>query len=278
MSTRIAYLGPTGTYTEEAALKYDGEAVLVPFQSIPAAIGAVDDGKADEAVVPIENSLEGAVTYTLDVLIHGSMLSIRDEIVLPIHHCLLAKKGTEARGIETVYSHPQSLAQCRSYLEKNFPNASLVASLSNSTAVEEMKGDGASAAAIAGQRNAEIYDVEILERNVEDNPNNMTRFVVLAKDDHERTGVDKTSLCFDFSDDSPGILVSVLEEFSSRGINLNKIESRPTRKSLGRYIFLVDIDGHRDDPDVKDALEALRGQASMVKVFGSYPRQVSSSI
>ncbi len=278
MTTRIAYLGPIGTYTEEAALKYDGEAVLVPFQSIPAAIGAVDDGEADEAVVPIENSLEGAVTYTLDVLIHGSMLSIQNEIVLPIHHCLLAKKGTETRGIETIYSHPQSLAQCRSYLEKNFPNASLVASLSNSAAVEEMKGDGASAAAIAGQRNAQIYEVEILERNVEDNPNNMTRFVVLAKDDHERTGVDKTSLCFEFSDDSPGMLVTALEEFSSRGINLNKIESRPTRRSLGRYIFLVDVDGHRDDSDIREALEALQRQASMVRVFGSYPRQVSSSV
>ena len=278
MTTRIAYLGPIGTYTEEAALKYDGEAVLVPFQSIPAAIGAVDEGEADEAVVPIENSLEGAVTYTLDVLIHGSMLSIRNEIVLPIHHCLLAKKGTEARGIETIYSHPQSLAQCRSYLEKNFPNAGLVASLSNSTAVEEMKGDGASAAAIAGQRNAKIYEVEILERNVEDNPNNMTRFVVLAKNDHERTGVDKTSLCFEFSDDSSGILVSALEEFSSRGINLNKIESRPTRRSLGRYIFLVDVDGHRDDADVKDALEGLQRQVSMLRVFGSYPRQVSSAV
>ena len=278
MTTRIAYLGPIGTYTEEAALKYDGDAVLVPFQSIPASISAVDDGDADEAVVPIENSLEGAVTYTLDVLIHGSMLSIRNEIVLPIHHCLLAKKGTERQGIETIYSHPQSLAQCRSYLEKNFPNASLVASLSNSTAVEEMKGDGATAAAIAGQRNANIYQVEVLDRNVEDNPNNVTRFVVLAKDDHERTGVDKTSLCFEFSDDSPGMLVTALEEFSSRGINLNKIESRPTRRSLGRYIFLVDVDGHRDDSDVREALEALQRQASMVRVFGSYPRQVSSSV
>ena len=278
MTVRIAYLGPTGTYTEEAALKYDDKAVLVPFQSIPAAIGAVDDGSADKAVVPIENSLEGAVTYTLDVLIHGSMLSIQNEIVLPIHHCILAKKGTERGGIETIYSHPQSLAQCREYIEKNFPNARLVASLSNSTAVEEMKGDGASAAAIAGQRNSEIYQVEILERNVEDNPSNMTRFVVLAKNDHERTGVDKTSLCFDFSDDSPGMLVTALEEFSSRGINLNKIESRPTRRSLGRYIFLVDIDGHRDDSDVRDALEALRRQTSMLKVLGSYPRQVSSSI
>ena len=278
MTVRIAYLGPVGTYSEEAALKYDNEAVLVPFQSIPSVISAVDDGDADEALVPIENSLEGAVTFTLDVLIHGSMLSIRNEVVLPIHHCLLAKKGTERQSIATIYSHPQSLAQCRLYIGENFPNASLVASLSNSTAVEEMKGDGASAAAIAGRRNADIYHVEILEMNVEDNPNNMTRFVALAKDDHERTGEDKTSLCFEFSDDSPGMLVSVLEEFSSRGINLNKIESRPTRRSLGRYIFLVDVDGHRDDSDVSDALEALQRQASMVRVFGSYPRQVSSSV
>ena len=240
---------------------------------------AVSSGEADEAVVPIENSLGGAVAQTLDLLIHDSKLLIRGEIVLPIHHCLQSKAGVKMDDIEVVFSHPQSLVQCRSYLENNLPNARLVASLSNSAAVEEMQqSNDEVAGAIAGKRAAALYGSAILDEDIEDNHSNATRFVVLAFSDHAPTGADKTSLCFDFSDDGPGILVTALAAFSDHDINLNKIESRPTRKSLGRYVFLVDIDGHREDAVVKETLDALQGQVSMLKILGSYPSMVSSSI
>ena len=235
MSKRLAYLGPAGTYSEEAAIKYDPNATLVPFPSIPASVASVDQGSADEAIVPIENSLEGAVTYTVDLLIHESKLLIKNEVDLPIHHCLMAKADTRPEDIEVIYSHPQSLAQCRAYLEKNLPNAALVASLSNSAAVGEMRDSSQVAGAIAGRQAAALYKATILDTDIEDNPNNTTRFVVLAHTDHERTGTDKTSLCFDFADDAPGTLVTALASFADRGINLNKVESRPTRTNLGRY-------------------------------------------
>lgn len=276
--TRISYLGPEGTYTEEAATRYNPEASLISYSTITSAANAVVAGESDEAVLPIENSLGGAVAETLDLMIHQSALKIRSEIVLPIHHCIMAKHDTSPADVTVVYSHPQSLAQCRGYLERNYPNARLVASLSNSAAVGEMQTSTETAAAIAGKRAAGLYEANVLDEEVEDNPSNATRFVVMSHTDHEPTGTDKTSLCFDFNSDAPGILVVALGEFSNRDINLNKIESRPTRMGLGRYIFLVDIDGHRQDAKVIEALNALKEHASMFKVLGSYPREVSSSI
>ena len=278
MSERLAFLGPAGTYTEEAALSHDLEATLLPFASIPAVAAAVESGMADRGVVPIENSLEGSVTHTLDLLIHESTLFIQHELVLPIHHCLLAKPDTKTEDILAIYSHPQALAQCRSFLAERFPNAVLAASLSTSAAVEEMQKSEAVAAAIANRRAATLYGAQVLTESIEDNPNNMTRFVVLAPEDHPPTGSDKTSICFDFENDAPGILYSVLEEFGRRGINLAKIESRPTRRSLGRYIFLVDLEGHREDDLVKEALGVVRSQVAMLKIFGSYPMHVSSAV
>lgn len=272
MTKRLAFLGPAGTYTEQAALAYDPEATLVPCTSIPDVASAVDSGQADEGVVPIENSLEGSVTFTLDLLIHESNLFIKHELVLPIHHCLLVIPGTRAEDIRVIYSHPQSLAQCRAFLRQHFASVELVASLSNALAVEEMKKSQVPAAAIASQRAAELYGVQLLARGIEDNHNNMTRFVVLATTDHEPTGSDKTSLCFSFDVDAPGILYNVLGEFAQRRINLAKIESRPTKQSLGRYIFLIDLEGHRQDRTVQEAVEGVRRQVSMLKIFGSYPR------
>lgn len=277
MKRRLAYLGPSGTYSEEAAQLYDSGAELIPVPSLPAVIASVDSGDAHEGIVPIENSLEGAVTFTVDLLIHESSLLIKNELVLPIHHCLMAAVGANWDDIQVVYSHPQSLAQCREYLQRHFPDAGLIPSPSNSAAVGEMLKSTTPAAAIAGKRAAANYDVKILDEGVEDNHSNATRFVVLSSSDSAPTGNDKTSLCFNFDADSPGILVRVLTEFSSRGINLNKIESRPTRKSLGRYIFLVDIDGHKQDAVVRDALDAIRKQASMLKVLGSYPMHMHES-
>jgi prephenate dehydratase len=272
VAKRIAYLGPAGTFTEEAAQRYDPQAQLIPFPSIPAVALAVDSGMAEEGVVPIENSIEGSVNDTLDLLIHEARLFIRKELVLPIEHCLLVMPGTQASEIRVVYSHPQALGQCRRFLERCFPKAQLVASLSTAAAVEELKKSQVPAAAIAPRRAAELFGVDIIARGVQDNPSNVTRFVILAHTDHPPTGRDKTSLCFSFDEDRPGLLHGVLGEFARRHINLAKIESRPTKRTLGRYIFLIDLEGHREDPPVKEAIEGVRAQVSMLKIFGSYPR------
>ena len=271
-SKRIAFLGPEGTFSEQACITFDPCASRLPFPSIPAAAAAVDSGQADEAIVPIENSLEGAVTDTLDLLIHDSALFIRRELVLPIQHFLVAAPGTKSEDISIIYSHPQALAQCRSFLSRHYPEAELLASMSTAAAVGQMLEQRAGAAAIANERASAIYGAKVLARGIADNRNNLTRFVLLAPADHPRTGEDKTSLCFSFDDDAPGVLHAALGEFARRGINLAKIESRPTKESLGRYIFLVDLEGHREDAVVKEALSRLKDQVSELKVFGSYPR------
>ena len=271
MVKRIGFLGPVGTYTEEATLQYDSQAELLSYPSIRAVGQAVSSGLIEQGVVPIENSLEGSVTFTLDLLISQSGLSIKDEIVLPIEHFLLALPGTKFPDIGVIYSHPQALAQCRDYLEKCFPQAQQSASLSTVAAVTDMRNSELPAAAIAPRRAAELHGVAIIGQNIQDNSHNVTRFVVLASEDHPPTGGDKTSICFSFDQDSPGVLYEVLGEFAKRSINLAKIESRPTKESLGRYIFLIDCEGHRQDSLVKDALEAVAQQVSMLKILGSYP-------
>ena len=276
MTRRLAYLGPPGTYSEEAAMQYDSDAELVAATTLPGVVQSVHNGDADEAIVPVENSLEGAVTFTADLLIQEMTLKIKSELVLPIHHCLLAKPGVNTEDVEVVYSHPQSLGQCREFLQRRFPDATLMPSLSNSSAVSDMLRSERRALAIAGKRAAGFFDVRIVEEEIEDNHSNATRFIVLADKEGVPTGEDKTSICFNFDVDRPGSLVSVLQEFSNRGINLNKIESRPTRRSLGRYFFLADIEGHREDDEVRNALDAVGEQVSMLKVMGSYPRYVQT--
>ncbi|MDE2940457.1 MAG: prephenate dehydratase [Chloroflexota bacterium] len=277
MVKRLSYLGPAGTYSEEAAILYDSQAELVPFPTIPAVCRAVSDGLTDEGIVPIENSIEGSVVYTLDYLISETDLSIFHEVVLPIQHCLMIKPDTRTEDVRIIYSHPQSLAQCRRFLEDNFPGAEPIASLSNSAAVNHMMESGTTAAAIAPQRAAELYGAEIIERGIQDVTNNVTRFVLLGWKDHEPTSADKTSLCFAFAEDAPGSLYNALGVFASRDINLVKIESRPTKESLGQYNFLVDCEGHRENDLVKEALDALETQVSSLKVFGSYPRWQQTS-
>ncbi len=265
-------MGPAGTNSEQAALTYDSSADRLPFPSIAAAAAAVDSSIADEAVVPIENSLEGSVTTTVDLLIHESKLFIRRELALPITHYLVAADGTSSGDIRVVYSHPQALGQCRGFFTKHFPNVDEVASMSTAAAVEEMLERGAGAAAVSTARAASLYGARVLEEGIEDNANNMTRFVVLARTDHPPTGSDKTSICFSFDEDAPGVLHSVLGEFARRGINLTKIESRPTKQDLGRYVFLVDLEGHREDLEIAETLQDVEPQVSTFKVFGSYPR------
>ena len=272
MSRRLAFLGPPGTFSEEATLRYDPEAQLLPFVSISAVAAAIDSGMADEGVVPIENSLEGSVPETLDVLIHDSRLSVRNEIVLPIEHLLLARPGTKPSDVKIISSVPQALAQCRGFIERCFPKAALEAALSTAAAVEETVGRE-NAAAIGNRRAAELYGAEVLAEGIQDRSSNLTRFVVLANEDHPPTGDDKTSLAFAFAvEDRPGLLVSALEEFSGRGINLSKIESRPSKERLGVYIFLADLDGHRTEETLTESLERVREKCSFFRILGSYPR------
>ena len=271
---KLAYLGPPGTYSEQAALEVEG-AALLPFGSIPAAVHAAEDGTADAAVVPIENSLEGTVTQSTDILIHHSELRIRKEIVLQIRHCLLTQPGVGPRDVAVVYSHPQALAQCRGYLARKLPGAEPVASLSTAAAVTDMQNSDRPAAAISSARAAELFDADVAARNIEDVRSNKTRFVMLAPRDAPRSGRDKTSICFDFSEDAAGILHGALGELADRNINMIRIESRPDRRSLGRYIFLIDVEGHREDAIVSAALDGIRARATMFKVLGSYPRSTA---
>ena len=270
---RISFLGPAGTYTEQAALLYSPNAILLPYTSPAAIAQAILDGATDEGVAAIENSLEGAITETLDVLIRNPQLRIKREIAIPIEHFLLAKPGVTADEVEVVYSHPQALGQCRRYLERHLPHARAVAALSTAAAVEQAVNLGRSAA-IGNRRAGEFYGAAVLAERIQDGSNNVTRFVVLALSDAPPTGDDKTSICFRYADDRPGILVEALHALAKRGINLAKIESRPSGESLGRYIFLVDMNGHRLDPPVAAALDDIRAQSDPegFRVFGSYPR------
>jgi len=241
--------------------------------TITAVAAAVDSGMADEGIAPIENSLEGSVPETLDLLVHGPRpLSIRNEVIVPINHCLLVRPGTRAEDVKVIFAHPQSLGQCRGFVERCFPRATVEAALSNSAAVEEMMSREGSAA-IGTARAAELYGAEVLARGIQDREPNLTRFVVLAREDHEPTGDDKTSVALTFAhEDKPGLLVGALQEFSERGINLSKIESRPSKEKLGTYIFLIDVDGHRTDPALAEALAAIKEKCSFFRVLGSYPR------
>ncbi len=268
----LAYLGPPGTYTEEAAERHDSTAKRMPYPSVAAAVAAVENGKADEAVAAIENSIEGTVTDTVDLLIHETTLSIRRELVIPISHCLLAKAGTKPASIEVVYSHVNALGQCRRYLAEQLPKAQAVPALSTVKAVEEAKASARPAAAIAPERAAALYGVAVLAKGIQDNQVNATRFVVLAAKDHAPTGDDKTSIAFSFAEDKPGQLYRVMGEFANRNLNLSKVESRPSKESLGKYVFLLDVGGHREDRPVREAFEHVKALTSMWKVFGSYPR------
>ncbi|MDI3339851.1 MAG: prephenate dehydratase [Sphaerobacter sp.] len=271
---RIAYLGPEGTFSEEAALAQaarDG-AELIPFASFPALVAAVETGMAERAILPIENSLEGSVSGTVDLLIHDTDLKLCGELVLPVRHFLIVVPGTELRDIRTVTSHPQALGQCRRFIERCLPGTEQVAALSTAAAVAEVMAAGDRArAAIGTRRAAELYGAEILAHDIQDLHNNVTRFVVLAREDVPPTGRDKTSLCFSVKANVPGALYEVLGVLAAARIQMTKVESRPKKSKLGDYYFLVDIEGHRQDPHIAAALEQMAGVVAELKVFGSYP-------
>jgi len=272
MALTLGFLGPSGTYTEEACILYDPTAELRPYPTITAVGEAVASGDLVEGVVPIENSLEGSVTFTLDLLISQPNLFIKGEVVVPIVHYLMAKPGTVPSEVKVIYSHPQALAQCRQYLEKTYPQAEQMASLSTVLAVSDSFASPVPAAAIAPRRASELNEVDVLDIGIQDVASNVTRFAVLSLADHTPTGHDKTSMAFTFEVDTPGSLYRALREFGTRDINLYKIESRPTKQYLGQYIFLMDCAGHREESPMKDALAALSQPTSMLRVLGSYPR------
>ena len=269
---RVAFLGPAGAYGEEAAHRYAPDAQHIPYPSNQHVAASVEDGEADEAVVPIENSLYGSVTDVLDALVEAKRTKIRGELLLPVRHCLIVHPGRQIEDIVKVLSHPQALGQCRRYLAGNLPDAIQEATASTAGAVEAVSRGDDTLAAIASGRAAEIYGLEVLEEGIQDSDVNITRFAVLANEDHPATGDDKTSVAFDFHTDAPGLVYSALRPFAERNINLTKIESRPTGSELGRYIFILDFQGHRTDPHVVETLDEIRPHMAVLKVLGSYPR------
>jgi len=270
----VAFLGPRGTNSEEAALMYAGAgAELKAFSGFAALVEAVETGQAEVAVLPIENSIEGPVSAALDLLIHETDLKLCHEVVVPIRHVLVGKEGATLEGIRTVMSHPQALAQCRRFLERSLPRAEQVAWMSTGGAVEEVaKGDDPTVAAIGPERAQQLYGGEILARDIQDSWSNLTRFFVVAHEDAAPTGDDKTFLAFKCNADVPGSLYEVLGPFAKAGINLTNIITRPTKGWLGEYVFLLDFQGHRMDPKVAAVLDEARAIADELKVMGSCPR------
>ena len=273
---RLAHLGPRGTYTEAAAIAFAPEAVLLPLPSFTAAVEAVERGEADAAVCAIENSIEGPVLETRDLLLRErSGVLIRGEVVLPIRHALVGAKGIDFAAAQVVYSHPQALAQCRAHLAALAPNAKPVAALSTAAAIESAIAEPG-ALAVGNALAADLYGATVYAQDIADESGNETRFVVLAREDAPPTGDDKTSLAFTTHHDRPGSLVEVLSLFSSRGLNLTRVESRPTRRALGTYVFVLDVLGHRTDPPLAEALAEAQAVALWMRLLGSYPRWIGS--
>lgn len=270
----VAFLGPRGTNSEEAAILYAGpDAEMVAFSSMPALTMAVETGLASVAILPIENSIEGPVSTTLDLLIYETGLKICAEVVVPIRPVLVTPSGATLAGIKTVLSHPQALGQSRKFLERFLPNANQVAWLSTAGAVEEVvTSDDLTRAAIGPARAQELYGGQILARDIQDIRSNLTRFVVLANEDAPPSGDDKTVMGVIVKQNTPGMLARVIEPFAREGIQLTKLETRPVKGRLWEYVFLIDFEGHRTDEPVKRVLSAVEEPAATMKIFGSFPR------
>ena len=269
---RIAFLGPIGSYSEQAAKNYNPSANLVPYTSFRLIVEAVVNGKIGEGILPIENSLTGSVIENLEILVEFQDIKITGEVVIPIHHSLIVKTGTKIDQVKTVFSHPPALSQCKNFLSKNLPNASLIASLSTSASIADMINSNIISAAIANPNANSEKGIEILKTRIEDFPNNATRFIVISNSDNLQTGNDKTSLCISFDSDKAGILYNVLGECAKRGVNMTKIESRPSKINLGNYIFFIDIEGHREDKITNETLTAIESKTEKFLMLGSYPK------
>lgn len=274
---RIAYLGPAGTFTEDALGEAVPEGGFEPLRTptIPDAILAVERGEAERALVPIENSLEGSVRPTLDTLVfEAGAVTIVGEHDYRVRVHLIVREGTRAEDVEAVLSHPQPLAQCQRFLRERFGEVELRNASSTAAAVRMVSESSRPWAALGARAAAALYGCELLQEGVEDSDDNVTRFVWIAPAGSEPVGSGpwKTSLVFsEVGADHPGALVECLGEFSGRGINLTRIESRPLRQGLGQYMFFCDLEGRESDSAVSEAIAALRTKAASVRILGSYP-------
>jgi prephenate dehydratase len=263
---KIGFLGPSGTFTEEAASSLNGE--LKTFDSISGVLDAVKNKNVDLGVVPIENSIEGPVGLVLDLLVHNYNLRIFKELILPIRHNLLLNKNAKMEDIEIIFSVSQALSQCRKFIEDLGVKTR---GTSSTAAAAEMILGKKKAAAIGTEKAAEIYGLKIELRNIQDYKNNLTRFIVLSDQDHLPTGRDKTSVIFSLIKDRSGGLYEILGEFAKADVNLTKIESRPSKEKLGRYIFFIDFEGHRKNESIVNVLNIIRSKVRYIKILGSYP-------
>ena len=267
---KIAFQGEIGAYSELAVYRHFGSNVQVkPCKLFSDVFKSVDVGEVDYGVVPVENSIEGSVNQVYDLLMEYD-LKVCGEIILKIEHCLIANFNATLDSIKVVYSHPQALGQCISFLEKS--GFKLIPTYDTAGSVKLIKEQGATdAAAIASERAAQIYGMKIIARNISDNPDNFTRFFVLSKSEVPPSGNDKTSIIFSVKH-LPGALYKALEEFASREINLTKIESRPTKRKPWEYNFYLDFEGHWNEPRCREALKGLESKAYFIKILGSYPK------
>ncbi|MFP8965140.1 prephenate dehydratase [Pokkaliibacter sp. CJK22405] len=270
---RVAFLGPTGTFTEQAALKHFGHsAVCVAMPTIDDVFREVEAQAVKYGVVPVENSTEGVVHHTLDNF-RASGLKISGEVELRIHHNLLVKPGSDLRSITRIYSHQQSLAQCRLWLDSHYPSVELIAVSSNAEAARRVSEEGEGVAAIAGEMAALAYGLDHGYNNIEDHPENTTRFLIIG---HESVGVsqrDKTSIIAG-SQHQPGALYQILEPFYRAGIDLTRIDSRPAKDGAWGYVFYIDFVGHQDDEPIKQVLKEVGEKSILLKILGSYPQAV----
>jgi len=266
---KIAYLGPEGTFTQAAALKHFGNSVdTVAFSCIPDVFASVQAGHADFGLVPVENSTEGVINHTLDMFIHSD-LKVCGEVEVRIHH-QLANLSQDIKKIQKIYSHQQSLAQCRNWLDNEFPSIERIPVSSNAEAARLASLDG-SAAAICGVHAVDIFGLRICHKNIEDLTNNTTRFMVIGDMEVAPSGNDKTTILVS-ARNQPGSLLALLTPLAELGISMNKIESRPSPNRLWEYVFFIDIVGHQKEKKVANALEELRRQAALFKILGSYPK------
>lgn len=269
---KVAFLGPIGTFTHAAALKHFGKAATtIALSTITDVFREVESGNAMYGVVPVENSSEGVVNHTLDAFL-GSSLKIIGEVELPIHQHFLVAEHTKVDSLSRIYSHQQSLAQCRHWLDVNFPNVERVAVSSNGEAARRLQNEWHSAA-IAGEVAVAEYGLHKLHENIEDNPGNTTRFLIIGRDVILPSGQDKTSIMVS-SPDKAGALLELLQPLYQHGISMTSIETRPERPSKWSYVFFIDIDGHIDDPAVAAAIDDMRPLAKDLRVLGSYPKAV----
>jgi prephenate dehydratase len=265
-SKTVAFQGERGSYSEIASIQYFPDAVLFPLKSLQEVFDTIEREKVDFAVIPIENSIEGSINETYDLLLQTNIL-VTGEIYRKITHCLITNKDSSSQ-MKSVYSHPQALAQCRSYLQKRKLEA--IPTYDTAGAVKIIKERKLmDSAAIASKRAAEIFEMDILDEGIEDKKNNFTRFLVLSKHDTRSTNNDKTSIIFSVKH-VPGSLFSILEEFAYRSVNLTKIESRPTKDAPWEYIFYVDFEGHVNDQNIIDVLKSIKNKSSFLKILGSY--------